>query len=163
MTILIACLGNNLRGDDGVGVAVARLLHRQSLPPEVTVEEYGIGGVHLVQTLMSERPHALVVVDCADRGRAPGTVMVIEPEIMDLASLPVATRHDFLADTHYTNPEQALALARGLGALPDQVVLVGIQPGEIETLDQELSPSVQAAVEVAAAEVMAVIRRWARW
>jgi hydrogenase maturation protease len=117
--------------------------------------------VHLVQTLLSDRPRGLVVVDCADRGKAPGTVMVIEPDIMDLASLPVAVRHDFLADMHYTNPERALALARGLGALPDQVVLVGVQPGDIERHDEELSPAVQAAVEVAAAEVMAVIRRWA--
>lgn len=162
MTVLVACLGNNLRGDDGVGVEVARRLSREQLPAEVTVEEYGIGGVHLVQTLLSERPDALVVVDCADRGKAPGTVMVIEPEVVDLASLPVADRHDFLANMHSTNPERALAMARGMGALPAQVVLIGIQPSDIDGLKETLSPPVQAAVEVAAIEVMSLIRRWVR-
>ena len=69
--------GGVLHGDDGFGVEVARRLGARLLPPAVTVAETGIGGIHLVHELMAGY-EALVVVDAVDRGRPPGTVMVIE-------------------------------------------------------------------------------------
>jgi hypothetical protein len=45
MKVLVAGIGNVLRGDDGFGVAAARrLLEDASLPPQVTVLEAGIAG-----------------------------------------------------------------------------------------------------------------------
>ena len=43
MQILVAGVGNLLRGDDGFGVEVARALMCRSLPPGVRVVETGIG------------------------------------------------------------------------------------------------------------------------
>jgi len=164
MRILVACLGNNLRGDDGVGVEIARRLRHETLPPEVEVEEFGIGGVHLVQSLMAGEGDTafggLIVVDCADRQRLPGTVMVIAPEITDPKDLSVGARHDFLADMHYTNPERALALAQGLHLLPERVVLVGIQPADTEQLSEEMSEPVVRAIPIAAAQVRSLWEEW---
>lgn len=151
--ILVACVGNTLRTDDGVGPVVAGLLADRATESMV-VADFGIGGIHMVQALMEEQFGALVVVDCADRGRPPGTVMEIEPEVLDVHLLDHTEKYDYLADMHYTKPERALALARGLGVLPPRVVLVGVQPEDAESLGQKLTARVAAAAEVAASHVL---------
>lgn len=156
--VLVACVGNTLRTDDGVGPAVASILGDRS-SDDIVVADFGIGGVHLVQALMEESFLALVVVDCADRGRPPGTVMEIEPEVLDVRDLDHTERYDYLADMHYTKPERALALARGLGVLPPRVVLVGIQPEDAESMGRDLTASVAAAASVAARHVLTVVAR----
>src|ERR671933_2858430 len=51
--VLVACVGNVLRGDDGFGQAVERRLAADgSLPAGVDVIETGIGGMGIVQQLM---------------------------------------------------------------------------------------------------------------
>lgn len=154
--VLVACVGNVLRSDDGIGPRIAEALEKQELPANVHVMDFGIGGIHLVQQLLGNSYSALVVVDCADRGRPPGTVMVIDPEVLDVNELDHTEKYDYLADMHYTKPERALALARGLGVLPEQTVLVGIQPQDAETLSQELTPLIEGAIEVAAGEILRV-------
>lgn len=154
MKVLVAGVGNVLRSDDGFGVEVARRVTEEHLPPGVRVVETGIGGIALVQELQ-EGYDAVVVVDAVDKGRPPGTVMLIEPEVQDVNELSWAQRHDFLADMHLATPELALMLARALGVLPRRVLMVGCQPVDAATMGTTLSAPVAAAVEVAVAEVLA--------
>src|SRR5438309_12101030 len=79
--VLIACVGNVLKGDDGFGVAVANRLAKE-LPPRTDVIETGIGGVSIVQLLM-QGYDALIVVDAVDRGVATGTVLVLQRQVAD--------------------------------------------------------------------------------
>ena len=150
--VLVVGVGNVLHGDDGFGVAVARRLTSRRLPPGVTVTETGIGGIHLVHELMAGYD-ALVVIDAVDRGRPPGTVMVIDAEVTDVEQLDVEERHDLLADMHLATPERALMVANAVGVLPAQAVLVGCQPVETETLGIGLTGEVARAVDIAVAEV----------
>src|SRR5947209_5424609 len=110
--VLVAGVGNVLRGDDGYGIAVAqRLAQRTNLPPTVKVVEVGIGGISLVQELM-DGYDVLLILDAVDRGGAPGTIYLLEPEVPDLSHWPFEQRHDFLADMHMTTPARALILAK---------------------------------------------------
>ncbi|MFP5332610.1 MAG: hydrogenase maturation protease [Acidimicrobiia bacterium] len=158
--VLVACVGNLLRADDGIGPRVATMLDGRTLPEGTVVRDYGIGGIHLVQTLMEESFAGLVVVDCADQGRPPGTVMELQPEVLDVGELPHVERYDYLADMHYTDPRRALALARALGVLPPAFTVVGVQPLDAESLRRELSPAVEQAAEVAAGLVLEIVDRW---
>jgi hydrogenase maturation protease len=150
--ILIAGVGNLLRSDDGFGVEVARRLEEAELPPEVSVVETGIAGMALVQELQSGYD-ALVVVDCVDLGRPPGHVMLIEPDVVDVHALRWSERHDLLADMHLATPGRAMMLARALGVLPAQVLMVGCQPTDPDAYGEGLSPPVAAAVGVAVTEI----------
>ncbi len=150
--VLVVGVGNVLHGDDGFGVAVAERLSRRRLPAGVTVAETGIGGIHLVHELMSGYD-ALVVIDAVDRGRPPGTVMVIDAEVTDVRGLEVGERHDLLADMHLATPERALMVARAAGVLPERTLIIGCQPARIDTLEIGLSPTVSDAVTSAIAEV----------
>ena len=153
MRVLVAGVGNVLRGDDGFGVEVARRLATTRVPDGVHVVETGIGGIALVQELC-DGWDALVLVDTVDRGRCPGTVLVIEPEVADIDTLSWEERHDGLADMHLATPERALVLARALGVLPPRVVLVGCQPEAADAVGPGLTPPVAAAVGVAIAQVL---------
>lgn len=145
-------VGNVLHGDDGFGVEVARRLEATDLPPGVAVAETGIGGIHLVHELMAGYD-ALIVVDTVDRDRPPGTVMVIEADVIDVEPMPVEQRHDLLADMHLATPERALMVAKAVGVLPERTIIVGCQPVEIETLGIGLSDEVTQAVETAMTEI----------
>jgi hydrogenase maturation protease len=156
MRVIVAGVGNVLRGDDGFGVVVVQRLEAQGTPPEVKVLDTGIGGIHLVQELL-DRTDALIIVDAVDRGRAPGTVFVIRPEVEDVNRLSLHERNDFLADMHYATPERALVLARALGVLPESAWIVGCQPEDAERLGEGLSAPVEAAVEPALEEVRRLV------
>jgi hydrogenase maturation protease len=108
--LLVACVGNPLRGDDGFGPAVAARLG--ALPPGVDVVETGIGGVALLHELMGGCD-GLVLVDASDLGAAPGTVRVLEPQVAPAVHVP---------DVHLANPDRVLSLAQALGCLPARVV-----------------------------------------
>jgi hydrogenase maturation protease len=158
--ILIVGMGNILRHDDGFRVEVARRLAADSpLPADVRVIEVGIGGIHLVQELMTGY-EALVVVDALERGSAPGTVHVLEAEVPDLADWPEAQRQGFLADMHYTTPSKALILAKALGYLPSKVFIVGCQPLEVDEPGIGLSASVERATTETIRQIERLVSRF---
>ena len=157
MRVLVAGVGNVLRRDDGFGVAVAERLAQVELPEGTAVVETGIGGVAVVQDLLAERFDALVLVDAVDHQRAPGTLMVIEPLVIDVYDLTGEQRQDVLADAHLATPERVLMLARALGVLPPVVRMVGCQPEDADGVGTGLSASVAAAVPRAADEVGRII------
>lgn len=144
--ILIAGMGNVLRGDDGFGVETAkRLAARGSLGSDTRVIEVGIGGIHLVQELM-DGYDTLVVIDAVDRGSIPGTIHLLVAEVPDLEEWAEHDRSDFLADMHYTTPSKALILARALGVLPPKAYILGCQPAEVDAIGIGLSDPVARAV-----------------
>lgn len=151
--VLVAGVGNVLRSDDGFGVEVARRLSGLPLPPGVRVVETGIGGIALIHEL-ADGFDVLVVVDAVDRDRTPGTIMMIEPDIVDVDLLRPLERHDLLADMHVATPERVFMLARALGTLPPRVILVGCQPVDATSVGEGLSGPVAAAVDVAVAEIL---------
>lgn len=144
--VLVAGMGNELRGDDSFGLVVVRTFMRDgALPPEGRAVELGIGGVGLVHELMAGYD-VLILVDAIDRGDAPGTLYVLEPKVPEVAALAPMERRELAADMHQAVPTRALIMARALGVLPPVVRLVGAQPAETEEFSTELSPLLQEAV-----------------
>jgi len=155
--ILIAGMGNVLRSDDGFGVEVVRQLsHRGCQSEQIEIVEVGIGGIHLVQELLSPQD-VLILIDAVELGASAGTVQVLEIEAGAVASL--SEHENLLADVHYTLPSRVLMLAKALGVLPPRVFLVGGQPADADTPGIGLSDSVQQAVNEAIREVERLIRR----
>lgn len=137
-----------LRLDDGFGYEVAARLG--DLPEGVEVLESGIGGMMLVQELMLGCD-GLIIVDAIERGAEPGTLFVIEPDI-DAPSQ--------VGDIHLSNPDKVLALAGGLGCLPERRLLVGCQPLDVDGMGQQLSPAVERAVDVAVQRIREIVSDW---
>jgi len=152
VNVVVACFGNVLRADDGVGPAVAQALLAAPLPDGVRVLEVGIGGIHLVQELMAGAD-MLLVVDAVDLGRTPGTVVVQRPDVLDVNELPLHQRRDELADMHLATPARALMVARGLGVLPASTFVIGVQTTDTDEPRHGLSEVADKAVPVVVEEV----------
>ncbi|MFT4921548.1 MAG: hydrogenase maturation protease [Haloarculaceae archaeon] len=148
MDILVACMGNLLRGDDGFGVAVARELDTWEAPEEVDVVEVGISGVSMAQELL-DGYDAFILVDAMEAGGDPGTLHVERASVPDIDQYSTREIAGFAADMHQTDPAKVLVLAEALDVLPEVVVLVGCEPSETDDLADDLSDPVREAVPLA--------------
>jgi hydrogenase maturation protease len=150
MRVLIAGVGNVLRGDDGFGVEVLRRLERDLAGTDsVRFFESGIAGVSLVQQLL-DGYDGLVILDAVDRGASPGTVFVLAPEA---AALGPPVGESRAIDLHQADPEGVLHMAAALGVLPRRVWIVGCQAAACDELGAGLSEPVRAALPEAARRV----------
>lgn len=143
-TVLVAGIGNVFLADDGFGVEVARRLAQREMPAGVKVADFGIRGMDLAYELQEDYD-AAVLIDAVPRGQPPGTLYVIEPDLVD---------PDSVLDAHSMDPVRVLGLARTLGSLPPRVLVLGCEPTTEASLDDEelvmgLSPPVAAAIEPA--------------
>lgn len=160
--VLVAGIGNELFGDDGFGVAVVQaLLARQGQAgragnANVTLLNAGTRGFDLACAL-SDGYDAAILIDAAPRGRAPGTLYVIDPA----AAQPESAGLDVWFDPHGLEPGRALGLARAQGAALSQIFVVGCEPTELLEMSDKLSPAVAAAVEPAIEEIERLLQRLA--
>lgn len=158
MKILIAGVGNILRGDDGFGVAVAQTLVKDNdLPETIDVFEAGIAGIAFVQELMNGYD-ALIIADAVDKGAKPGTIFVFEPEIPEVNGMSAsADFHKTLADAHYTEPAKVLILARALDILPSKIFVVGCQPQGYDEFGAAMSDAVEKSIVTAVEKIKSLV------
>ncbi|HXH69984.1 MAG TPA: hydrogenase maturation protease [Pyrinomonadaceae bacterium] len=156
MKILVAGMGNILRGDDGFGIRVVEELAKNHRFPEaVDIYEAGIGGIGLVQELMNGYD-ALVVVDAVEKGAEAGTLFVLEP-LEHLAEITNENLHQSMVDMHYADPSKVLLMAKALNVCPPKVFLIGCQPEYVDDAVEGLRPPVERAVPLAVKEILALI------
>jgi hydrogenase maturation protease len=156
--VLVAGVGNIFFGDDAFGVEVAQRLARLPLPEGVRVVDFGIRGCDLAFALL-DNYEAVILVDAAPRGGAPGTLYVIEPELDydddTAAGMPIVEMHDL-------DPAKVLRLARSLGGNVERVLLVGCDPHPAQHDDDvsmEMSDEVKAAVEAALPLLESIVKQ----
>lgn len=143
--VLVLGIGNTVMSDDGVGVKVIELLQREhAFPPSVELIDGGTLGLDLLP-LLEGRSH-LIMVDAVDSGQAPGTCVRLTGD-----ELPVAL--ETKVSPHQMGLKDLLAVARLMGQLPPEMVLIGVQPGSID-IGLELTPEVAAQVEPMKAAVL---------
>jgi hydrogenase maturation protease len=134
---LLLGVGNPLRGDDGVGLAVVDWLQERGLPPGVVAVDGGTAGLELVLILANYR--RALIVDAVDMGRAPGTWVCFAP---NQAQVTVCRS---ITSLHFAGLAEALELGAALGVLPEEVVIFGVQPARLDR-PLRLSAEVEAAV-----------------
>jgi hydrogenase maturation protease len=135
-SIIIIGVGNPHRGDDGVGLIVARsLLERDRRGAEV-VEESGEPAALLAAW---EGADAVILIDAVSSGSAPGTI-----HAFDVSEAPL-NRDFFRHSTHAFGVAEAVELSRALGGLPPVIWIFGIEGKSFE-MSSDLSAEVMAAV-----------------
>ncbi len=115
-TVVIG-VGNDERGDDAVGLAVARVLAR-SPPPEVEVAELS-GDLTGLLDLWAERPLA-VVADAVLGAGPPGTL--VRRDVTGGESLPTWGGYS----THGISLAEAVRLGASLDRRPGRLILYGV-------------------------------------
>ena len=141
--VLIAGVGNLFLGDDGFGPEVARRLAAEPLPPEVTVVDYGIRGVHLAYDLL-DGYDGLILLDALPRHGTPGDIVILDVGPGDLGAAEF--------DAHGMEPTAVLASLEALGGQLPPTFVVGCEPLDVAE-GIGLSPPVAAAVDRAVSAV----------
>jgi hydrogenase maturation protease len=155
-SILIAGIGNVFQGDDAFGVNVVERLSNLPLPANVRLMDVGIRSIDLAFALLDD--HDLtILIDATSRGGTPGTVYTIEIRPQDISDV---CDEGSLINSHGLDPVRVLSLAKSMGALLTNVVLIGCEP---EVLDCDatghigLSKSAAYAVERAVGTICEIV------
>lgn len=128
----VVCVGNELCGDDGAGVAVAR-----GLGGKVPWDVFDTQSVpeSFVMKIAARKPGRVVLVDALDFGACPGAVELVEPEGLSGQG----------PSTHGPAPLAFLELLRMIH--PCRCAVLGIQPQQAD-FGAALSEPVRAAVDM---------------
>jgi len=143
--LLVAGVGNVLRGDDAFGCEVARRLAARRLPGGVRVVDFGLAGIHLVYELLDGGYDRLILVDDWARGEPPGTLTLLEPAV-DTGPLPEDAGES--PDPNGMDPFTVLQLLRRFDARPPHTFVLVCEPVTTEWT-MELSEPVAHAVDEA--------------
>jgi hydrogenase maturation protease len=157
--ILVIGVGNDLRGDDGAGLAVVRHLRERDVEGIATVEAPG-GGASLIDGWNGA--DAVILIDCVRSGSAPGTIHRLSPPA--LTQDAAIFRHS----THAFSVPDAIELAGTMGRLPKRLMVVGIEGKSFQAgpgLSSEVRAALRSAVDVVMREARAMTapsRVWTR-
>lgn len=140
--VLILGIGNLLWADEGFGVRAVEYLHAHyRFPDNVQLLDGGTQGIYLVQHV--EEAEVLVVFDAIDYGLEPGTLKRVEddevPRFMGAKKMSL----------HQTGFQEVLAMAQLLDRYPKHLLLIGVQPVELEDFGGSLRPAMKAQIEPA--------------
>jgi hydrogenase maturation protease len=138
---LIIGVGNEYRGDDAVGLIVARRLKEQS-PDYVKVLEESGEGAALMESWKDA--DTVIIVDAVHSGAKPGILHRFE-----VHAQPIPTDF-FHYSTHAFGVSEAIELARALNQLPPRLIVYGIEGKSFEAgvgLSLEVEKTAQKVVE----------------
>lgn len=133
--MLVIGVGNEYRGDDGVGILIARRLQAQ-MPENVDVLIQSGEGAALMEAWKGAEN--VIIVDAVHSGAPPGTVFRL-----DAGSQPLPSNF-FHYSTHAFSVAEAVELSRALQQLPDNLMVYGIE-GKTFDAGAALSPEVEVA------------------
>lgn len=139
---LILGIGNILWADEGFGVRAVEALHRHyEFPDNVTLMDGGTQGTYLLQHV--EAADILLIFDAIDYGLPPSTLKLIEgdavPNYMGAKKVSL----------HQTGFQEVLAMAEMLDRYPKHLLLVGVQPVQLEDYGGSLRPETRARIQPA--------------
>ncbi len=148
---LVLGLGNLVHSDDGLGVhAIQNLANDPRIPCDVVLLDGGTQGLSLLPHICPFQ--RLLVIDALDVGEAPGSLLRVEGEA--LKNLPGK------ASVHQLGFADLMVALELLGELPQEIVLIGVQPLSTEW-GIEVTPLVQKALDRLPDLVLEQLLLWA--
>lgn len=150
---LILGIGNVLWADEGFGIRTIEALHeRYAFPDTVRVMDGGTQGIFLLPWVRNAK--RLLIFDAIDFGLAAATLKVIRgdnvPRFMGAKKVSM----------HQAGFQEVLSSADLAGDLPEELVLIGVQPELLDDYGGSLRPSVKAKIDPAIQLGLNVLHEW---
>ncbi|MGH1454732.1 MAG: HyaD/HybD family hydrogenase maturation endopeptidase [Paracoccaceae bacterium] len=146
--VLVLGIGNVLWADEGFGVRCVEVMADQyAFPDNVKLLDGGTQGLYLLPFL--EQADALIVFDAVDYGLTPGSMKIVRddnvPAFMGAKKMSL----------HQTGFQDVIATSQLMGYCPDDLLLIGVQPVELEDyggglrdrVAAQISPAIQVALK----------------
>jgi hydrogenase maturation protease len=150
MKTIILGVGNQILGDDGVGIHVSDELKKHIKNPNITIDDAITGGMNLLELILGY--DKAIIVDA---------VKTNEGENGEVKRIPL----DNFSTMHSCNPHdvsliEAIEVAKKMGEtrIPQEIIIIGILMKEIpcefgEKLSKNISTAVPKAVEMTLNEI----------
>lgn len=151
--ILILGIGNLLWADEGFGVRCVEALNSDwCFPGNVTIMDGGTQGLYLLPYV--QEADCLLVFDAVDYGDPPGKLREVVgdqvPRFMGAKKMSL----------HQTGFQEVLMAADLTGKLPAELVLIGVQPEELEDYGGSLRDVVKAQIKPALNLALDWLNHW---
>ncbi|MEM4496416.1 MAG: hydrogenase maturation protease [Archaeoglobaceae archaeon] len=148
MSRVVIGLGNELLGDEGVGIEVVRILKEKIKNigcKDVEVYEGGVSGFTLLSLI--EGKEKVVIVDAVIGNGRPGDVYRFR--------LSDAVERSKILSIHELDFIKCYRLAKNFSDLPENVVVVGIEPEKFELggLSSKVKEAIPKALELVIEEI----------
>ena len=141
-------IGNRLRGDDAVGPLVIDRLLELDLP-QLDLIDAGSDAIGILEYL-SDRSRVWIIDACM-MNRQPGDLVRFGADQVEMI-----IDHD-PQNLHGLGLPEALKMARELEMVPEELIILGIQPGSID-FQVEISESVSHAVDRVVAQIQGAVQ-----
>ena len=150
---LILGIGNILWADEGFGIRTIEELHaRYSFDDDVRIMDGGTQGIFLLPWVRNAK--RLLIFDAIDFGLAPATLKIMSgdevPRFMGAKKVSM----------HQAGFQEVLSSAVLTGDLPEQLVLIGVQPELLDDYGGSLRPSVKAQIKPAIQAALKILDEW---
>jgi len=147
---LLLGLGNDILGDDAVGLVAARLL-RNELQDDVEILESAGAGLELLD-LLEGHERALLLDAVLTGEHPPGTVLEFSREHFQKVAGP---------SPHYAGIPEVLRLAECLGiAFPTELCILAMEVEDPYHIREGLSASVERALPLFVGRAKQILSRW---
>ena len=157
MTTLVLGIGNELYGDDAVGIHVIRHLKKELRTEKqgsawlkhVDFEECSLSGLSLLDVVAGY--DKLIIVDTIKKLH-PHTGLIHLLEKKDLRHIPGPS-------PHYVSVPQTLEIGEKLGLkMPKEIRIIAVEAKNMYNLGEKLTPEMKAALPSIVREVKKVLR-----
>jgi hydrogenase maturation protease len=142
--IVVIGVGNLLQKDEGIGIHAVQALQKLDLPKDIELVDGGTSPDLIAYTRAEDK---MIIIDCAKAGGVKGAIYRFKPE--DLAA-----NKGSLTSAHEMGVVENLNLMSLTGNKPKDVVIIGIEPAEIdwgmelsETLKQRLPDLIKVVLK----------------
>lgn len=153
--LLIAGIGNVLLGDDGVGPFVIKVLEsRYDFAESVELADLGTPGLDL--PVYFSGADAVILIDSAKFGGEAGEMRVFRKD--EIVRTPPRTR----IDPHSPALRESISLVELTGAMPRELLLIGVQGSTFEP-GSPLSTPVRQCISLVIDAVRRELHRLDTW
>jgi len=151
--LLVLGIGNILWADEGFGVRCVEALNAGfEFGDDVTVLDGGTQGLYLLPFLEDAR--YLIVFDAVDYSKQPGEMVIARddevPRFMGVKKMSL----------HQTGFQEVIACASLAGRLPESMMLIGVQPEQLEDFGGSLRDIVKAQIPRALEVALEQAKQW---
>jgi hydrogenase maturation protease len=152
MKTIILGVGNQILGDDGVGVQVAIELKKRIKDPNITIEEATTGGFNLLELILGYEKAIIIDAVKSENGK--------DGDVKKIPLKEFSTMHS--CNPHDVSLFEAIKMAKKIGEkrIPNEIIIVGIFMKKIPCeFSEKLSPKIQEAVPKAIAFTVDEIKK----
>lgn len=150
MKTIVLGVGNQILGDDGVGVHIANELKKHINNPNITIDEAITGGMNLLDLILGY--DKAIIIDAVKTENGDNGEVIRVP-INDFTTMHSCNPHD-------VSLIEAIKMAKKMGEdrIPQEIIVIGVlmkkMPCEFgEKLSKKIAEAVPKAIEMTLKEI----------